>query len=225
MTVHPPLPYAWPHIGAIVVRDQIAVIVNGIKLEQPAWRPGLVFGYKLASELDPDSELHEQTIGRCKAAARAFRDREVHDLFIVCRIENGGLRMAELMKACLLNEKVPPERVHLIDAGFVTNTVSEVQVFLEVLKHVTLPKDCATEIMIHSSWYHLRRIKKIFKNFGVQVRNWNSTSKCSFLDLAAEVLKILLLWAIPGYSGSKQEIKLPDWVTSTSPEAPSTVPC
>lgn len=186
----------------------------GVEPQRPTWRAGLVFGYDLASTLDPTcNELHKQTIGRCKVAARSFRDDEIDDLFIVCRIENGGMKMAELMKTLLIAEQVPADRIHVVNPGFNTSTITEIQVFLEVLKHVKLPPRCKKVIVTCSSWYHTERIKMVFKHFGFELRDWNNADKCSFMDITLEILKLLFFWAIPGAGKRFEKIELPRWVT------------
>jgi hypothetical protein len=193
---------------------ELAGFLCGFTTEQPAWRPGLLFGYNLANKLDPNcNQLHGQTIGRCKAAARAFHDREVHDIFIVCRIENGDMKMANLMRDCLTADKVPADRIHVADPGFNTNTATEIQVFLEVLGHMNLPANCRTEIVFHSSWYHTKRIRMMFKHFGAKVAGWSRTSKGGVWDTLSEAGKLLLFWAIPGFGKRYEKIELPRWVT------------
>lgn len=216
ITVHTPSPIQQPTIALLFSSDNIVVgYCYGVMLKQSAWRPGLLFGYNLASKINPDcNKLHPQTVRRCKAAACAFRDGEVHDIFITCRIKNGGMKMASFMKHYLIEERVPSDRIHIIDPGFNTNTFKEIQVFLEVLKHLKLPEGCRTEIIAHSSWYHTKRIRMMFQNFGTNLYDLRNTNKGSLWDILSEAAKILFFWVIPGVNRHLGDIKLPDWVTA-----------
>ncbi len=143
-----------------------------------------------ACELKRDGKLDGETKERCRETARKFLKTKKWDFIILTAgvFPRSKRSLADLMKECLIRLGVKEDKI--ISKGIAKNTEGETDIAFELLRERNF-----NSIGVVSSWYHLLRIWWLWHKKGIRVRLFPSFFTTNPLEVYAEPLKILLVWA------------------------------